>query len=477
MAPVLLASGAYQSASVIANAQRCINLYPEANPQETQPPVPVTHLQTPGMVHKCTIAPGNPVRGVYFSTRGQLYAVVGTGVYTVNANWTFSLIGTMVTSIGPVSMKDNGTQMIIVDGTSVGYYVTLATNAFVTISDVNFYGGNYVDVLDTYFVINRPDSPQFYISESLSVTFNALDFATKAASPDDLATLIVLKRDLILVGTQTGEVWVNAGTADFPFAALPGASFNYGTIAPNSIAAADISAFWISQNEQGKAIVISLTNYQAMRISTHALEVELQSYTEIGDAIGWTQQSGGHTFYWLSFPSANVTWCYDIATKQWHQRAFTDGDGAFLRHRANCCAYAYGQNVVGHINDGSLYVLDPAAYDDYGNDIVRVRGFPHMIANGQRVTYERFIANIEVGTPNGQLSTNPALLSLRWSDTRGASWANPLRKTMGATGQYYTSVNFDRLGEARDRVFELFWSGRHKCSLNGAFVETSNSSS
>ena len=477
MATIALASGAYQSASVIANAQRCINLYPEANPQETQPPVPVTHLQTPGMVRKCTLSPGDPVRGVYFSTRGKLYAVAGTGVFVVNADWSFSQIGTMVTSNGPVSMKDNGTNMIIVDGTSVGYNVTLASNTFATITDVNFYGGNYVDVLDTYFVLNKPDSPQFYISESGSVTFNPLDFATKAASPDDIATLIVLRRDLILVGTQTGEVWVNAGTADFPFAALPGASFNYGTIAPNSIAAADISAYWLSQNEQGKAIVVSLTNYQAQRISTHAIEHELQQYNEIGDAIGWTQQNDGHTFYWLTFPSANVTWVYDIATKQWHQRAFTNNDGAFFRHRANCCCYAYGENVVGHVNDGSLYVLDTSAYDDYGNDIVRVRGFPHMIADAQRVTYERFIANIEVGTVPGQLSSNPALLSLRWSDTRGASWGNPIRKSMGATGQYYTSINFDRLGDARDRVFELSWSGRQKCSLNGAFVETSISSS
>lgn len=50
MVLIPLTSGAYSSQSVIANAQRCVNLYPESNPKATNPPVPVTHYQRPGLV-------------------------------------------------------------------------------------------------------------------------------------------------------------------------------------------------------------------------------------------------------------------------------------------------------------------------------------------------------------------------------------------------------------------------------------------
>ncbi len=45
---VPLISGAYEARSIIANAQRCINLYQEKNQEDS--PVPVTHYLTPGLI-------------------------------------------------------------------------------------------------------------------------------------------------------------------------------------------------------------------------------------------------------------------------------------------------------------------------------------------------------------------------------------------------------------------------------------------
>jgi len=44
---------------------------------------------------------------------------------------------------------------------------------------------------------------------------------------------------------------------------------------------------------------------------------------------------------------------------------------------------------------------------------------------------------------------------------------------MGATGQYKRSVQFQRLGMGRDRVFELFWSAPVPTCLNGAYIDVS----
>lgn len=63
------------------------------------------------------------------------------------------------------------------------------------------------------------------------------------------------------------------------------------------------------------------------------------------------------------------------------------------------------------------------------------------------------------------------LISLRWSDDRGHSWGNPVTQDIGAAGQYLTSLQWQRLGYARDRVFELSWSVPCRTALQGTWID------
>jgi hypothetical protein len=84
--------------------------------------------------------------------------------------------------------------------------------------------------------------------------------------------------------------------------------------------------------------------------------------------------------------------------------------------------------------------------------------------------YRTLIVDMEVG--NGVIGSIEAPeIRLRWSDTKGASWGNSVSQDMGATGELLTCVQFQRLGMARDRVFELSWSGNCKTALSGAFID------
>lgn len=78
---------------------------------------------------------------------------------------------------------------------------------------------------------------------------------------------------------------------------------------------------------------------------------------------------------------------------------------------------------------------------------------------------------MQCGSVEGLLLTDPPLVSLRWSDTHGYSFGEPVVQSMGSTGQYLRQINFNRLGFARDRVFEVFWSAPAPTALNGAWVQ------
>jgi hypothetical protein len=399
---VPLLQGAYAAQSVIAAAQRSLNLYAEKNPQGEDSPV--TDYLTPGLSRLGLPPQADRVRGLYRSSIGQLFAAVGNGIYYIAPNWTSQLLGTTAVNTTPVKMGDNGTTMTIVDGSAFGWLVDLPTLAYSAQSDPNFFGSNFVESLDTFQLFNQPGTGVFYCSLSDSTTFDPLYFANKVGYPDLLAGIAVQNRNPWLIGAQqTSEIWFDAGATDFPFQIMPGPFVEHGADAVYSIAKQGGSVFWSSQDANGKTIIVEGTNFTTRKISTPAIEYAISTYPVTSDAIGFTYEQRGHAFYWLKFPSANnglgVDWVYDLSTQLWHERSWLNPATCEAEgHRAFCQAYCYGVNVVGDRETGQLYMLDPDNPTDAGAFIERRRGWPHFMANGARASYPRFIADMQAGT-------------------------------------------------------------------------------
>jgi hypothetical protein len=178
---VALTGGAYAARSLIANAQRCVNLFVEPNPQGAA--APATHYQTPGLTLLSAPPAADVGRCVYRATNGQLFAVLGASVYMIDAAWNWTKIGGLGTTTGPVSMADNGVTTFIVDGSNWGFTIDLASLKMTRCTDAAFYGADRVDYVDGYFVFNQPGTQHFYISRYNDVTFDPLDIASKNTYP------------------------------------------------------------------------------------------------------------------------------------------------------------------------------------------------------------------------------------------------------------------------------------------------------
>jgi hypothetical protein len=463
-----LIGGAYAADSFIANAQRCVNLYPEKNTEDA--PMPVTHYPTPGLVARGTPPQVAPVRGLWKDPTGALYAVIGTGVYYVDENFTFTLLGSIPNKGTPVSFSDNGIDVVLVDGTeNKGWTINITTRVFTEIADSAFYGADRVDYTDTYLIFNKPGTRQFYCTNSNIVTpFDPLYFASKTAKSDLLQTVFVQHRELWLIGEQTSEAWYLSGAAAFPFQIISGVFVEHGCAAKYSVAGHDLSIFFLSKDKEGRGVVLMLTQYMAKRISTHAIENDFNDYQRLDDAVGFTYQQNGHVFYVLSFPSADKTWVYDMTTGLWHERVWIDENGEWHRHRANCVVHAYNKTLVGDWENGQLYEMDPNTYTDNGNPVVRLRSWPHAVKDGVRVEYHSFMARVECGNGDGQE------IFLKWSLDGGKRYGNAVAMPFGQAGEYEKTPTWQGgLGVARDMVFELSWSAGVKTALNGAYVEAS----
>lgn len=492
MARLELIGGFYQARWVGANAQRCVNYYPEFNPKDA--PVPVTHYQRPGLVPMAS-DPLNPApcRGLYQSSNGKGYTVIGQGVYAIDAQWNLVKLGTLVAQrTSPVSMIDNGTTVLLVDGSGLGYTITLANNAFAPFVDDTgtFTGADRVDYIDTFILWNVPNTNQFGSTLSNVLTIDPTYIASKTDYPDPLQALIVNRHEILLIGRLKTEVWYDAGNTGFPFAELPGAYFEHGTVAKYSVASSDISVFWLGQDLQGTGVVFRAKGYECTRISTHAMEDLFQTYSKgpgLSDAIGYTYQQGGHYFYVLSFPAANATWVYDDATQLWHQRAFTDAQGTLNRDRGNCGAFINGVNCVGDWENGTIYALDRDTYTDTvagtAYAVSFIRGFPHLLTgtnsqgqpaygNGMLIEHNALRVDIQVGKVPEAVPDDETLrnIYLRYSDDRGETWSNQVPYAI-PQGRYLERPVWNNLGQAMDRVYEISHSLPGPVALQGAWVD------
>lgn len=507
MARLPLFGGSYSARSIIANCQRCLNLYPEKN--AVGAPVSLTHYQRPGLIPLLAAAPVQaPVRCLYRASNGIGYAVIGNGVYLLTPGspyWTTRLLGNITPDLkNPVSMADNGFDIVIVEGTTKGWTIRMDTNVFAPITSTSFHGGDKVDYIDTFMIFNRRQknifdstlsSTQKTPSDPTSVVFDPHDlyFGIKSGYPDDIQWLVVNRREIILVGSLKSEVWYNAGLAAFPFAVLPGAFFEHGTMSRYTVAAMDISVFMLGQDLQGMGIVYKIKGYNCNRISNYAMEYQIREIARkstIADAIGYCYQQDGHSFYVLHFPSGDKTWVFDDSlsddpTIAWHEEAWTDLNGVHHRHRGNCHAFVRSTHLIGDWENGMIYEQDFKTYTDTvaGTEyrITRTRTFPHIgtgevevgpmgrkpvLADGQRVQFHKFEADIESGT-----SPLPEQITLRYSDDRGRTWSSDVLQHGGNLGEYLTWPTWQGLGIARDRVFELEYSHNGEAALNGAWVE------
>lgn len=462
----------YELRSLNVECQRCINMYPELDEMGTEKDQGVAYLiGTPGLRLLTALPDAGPYRCAYVAQNNCLYVVSNNKLYGITRQFTTVSIGTLASTVGPVSMSDNGSQAFLVDGAN-GYYFDLtdinndpgaATN-FTQTSDSNWQGSTLVYCADGMFVFNVPNTFKWYVSNPLSVNINPIGLASRE-TPDNIVGFVWDKRNLWLFGQKSTELWYDAGqgvggTTGNPFQVVQGGYLEVGCAAAFSIVQLGNSIVWLGQDPRGNGVVYQSNGSAPQRISTHAVELAIQSYGDLSTAVAWTYQQDGHDFYLINFDNADTTWVFDLNSQMWHERAYTtegiNNPNLLARHRAQVHAFCYNTHVVGDYQNGNLYALDPVYYSDNGNPITRRRATPHISDNMNRVFFHKFQLDFQpgVGIDGSGQGTDPQAM-LQYSDDGGHTWSNEIWTSLGSIGETTYRAIWRRLGQGRNRVFRV----------------------
>ena len=529
----------YVARSINAADNRLVNLFPEAIPDGGKEAGFLN--RAPGLQFLQTVGTG-PIRGLWaHQTNGSdFYVVSGIQVFKLTStSATPQLLGT-VSGTGPVSIADNGATIFFAcNGPSYTYFEP--TGEFNQITDENFPGAVTVAYIDNLFVFNEPNSQRIWSVDTVDpvtaayiypLVFNSLYFSSADGSPDGVVAINVDHRQMWVFGTDSVEVWYNAGLANFPLTPVQGAFNEIGCAAPYSVAKLDNALFWLGTDARGQGIVYKNNGYSGVRVSTHAIEYAIAQYGNISDAVAYTYQQEGHAFYVLNFPSASKTWVYDVSVQAWHERA--SGNEGQYRHRSNCQCNFGGTIIVGDFENGNIYAFDLDVYADNGqiqrwlrswralptgqnnlkrtahhslqldaesgvglNGIDPFAPLKNLLAEGFPFLATELDDDITTETGVGLLAVTPITTSddlltesgedilvsvatvqgvnpqamLRWSDDGGHTWSNEHWRSMGAIGQYGYRTIWRRLGmteKLRDRVYEVSGTDPVKIAIMGA---------
>jgi hypothetical protein len=441
------ATNSYKSVSLPLSSERTINVYAEREPPDAKSQVAV--FGAPGLMNFATCGTG-PVRGMWVMG-GVLYVVSGVTLYSVTSLGVATSIGGAISGNGPVSMSDNGTQLLIVNGV-LGYIYSVGTG-FQVITSTNFHASKSCTFFDNYFVLSWDGTNKFFISGSLDGTsYSGTDFASAEVSPDYVLAVVNQQENLLVFGQKTIETWYDAGTINFPFQRIDGGTIERGCAAALTPVKEDNSVFFLGDD----LVFYRLDGTIPRRISTHAIEDAWQQYSSVSDAFTFSYTFEGHKFIVLTFPTGNATWVFDISTGLWHERDSVDiNNNSFGRWRGNCCQVAYNKILIGDAYSGVVGYIDGTTYTEFGNMIRGIMVSPIVSdPDRKRVFHSRFELDIEQGVGT---TVNPGAdpqISLDWSDDGGRTF-KPMQlwHSMGKIGAYTKRLRWLRLGQSRNRMY------------------------
>lgn len=478
----IFGQGYKQPRSLNLDAQTRVNFYFQSD-QEGK--FPLAAFPRPGLTLFSPGTTGQKSVRQLFAINDLCFAVIDNQFYVINENGGRSSKGYLKTFSGYVDMKVNGYQCLISDG-FLGYIYQYRdvidgnpTDIWTVVNDPDFIAPKIINYQQGYGIYTIDGSQKVQLTKLNDFSnIAALDFNSASGWPDWATGTISSHQELWVFNNQTTEVWYNTGDPNTPFQPRQTLLLQYGCLYPTTIKRLDNSTLmWLTANEHGENLVVKAQGYVPKIVSIAPVSDFIASYDKT-DVFAFAFQEGAHIFYALTFPKADNTWIYDIATDAWFEWKSTitsvlPASSATHqgRWRPNCYCNFAEKHLVGDFDSGNIYYLDWDNYTDNGVVIERELTTRHFQKELKRVTFNEVQYSFEegVGLPVNQ-GVNPQVM-LQFSKDNGHSWSNEKWRSVGKVGQYAYRARWLKLGDARDWVFRIRMSDPVKWVIVGINAE------
>lgn len=367
---------------------------------------------------------------------GNLYAVTGSALYSVGMGGLASNLGavaddvdTFISGYASNVLISAGGNYYVYDGGSLS---TITGGAFSDIGSVAFVGG--------YAVLTERNGSRFQWSDLQDpTTLNPLYFATAEGVDDILLRAMELNGNLYLFGTETTEVWYNAGgSGATAFIRAAGGLINKGLLSAGLVTSFGDGMFMVAND----GIVYLFSGSGLSPVSTAGVETAIAEETPTRC---FYYEDEGHKFMVLRFAN-RPAWVFDVRTGEWHERATGLGIDAWDVVDA---VKAYGGWKAIDIN---AQVVSLTGETDLDQTIIKRAVSKTFEGGGERFRASRIIARARSGFHSLGRDMN---LIARFSGDRGVTWGPQKSRSLGDTGEYSGRAVWRSQGLFRTLTMEL----------------------
>lgn len=404
------------------------------------------------------------------------YRVAGNKLEEVQSDGTHIDRGT-ITGDARCTFADDGTNMIICvsDGSAVFQY-TQSTKALILVTNVNIVGSTAVTFLNNKFFytnVNIPAKVDFVVSDvGDGTTASGLNAGQVEDDPGKLIYAYSFE-DLIWMFTErTVPLYWNNGASKPPLDPVTGRKIEkVGLKSLHSVANTDKFVYWLGDDNT----VYRGISGQARPITSIPLAHAIENYPDTSDAIGYTAKFEGQNFYFLTFPSANKTWCLSeaLGVDGWFNLSSDTDRG---RYKATSHMFVYNKNLIADESNGNLYQLDINAYTNNTETIQRIRTLASIHGGligkpGKNLEMSSFelIMKKGVGIVTGQ--GDDPLIIIEYSIDGGDSFIHGQFVEVGRLGKTNIKVKWDNMATFYDLIIRLTTSDPVYYSLQSASIE------
>lgn len=419
---------------------------------------------TPGSRDWSAALPGGADTSGLCTIGGRGFVVCGTSFCEVGSNGAVLLSHT-------VAYDPNRRATVVSDGfyvvTCAGghvYWFKLSDNTFGEATDFAGIDIRMVEYIDSYFLALEHNSRKVFLTLSDPTTWDiANDFFIRVWGGDNISFIKRAGRQLLVIGTDTGEFYNDTGDATIPFQPTQSAFLDIGSASPWAAASDGDSVIWLSNSIQGGREVVKMAEYTPVRVTTAPIVGFLDAQdADPSSAEGFVVNYGGHLMYRLNVPGSRngTTLVYDFAEKVWSELGILDAvTGEWSPHPVRNHIYMFDKHLIAQRDSNRLYELTWEVYTEViGGDVVemtrdRVFKFPWPNYQVMDIARIELAMNSGNGLEEGQGSA--PLVRLAFSSNNGLSYNPFIQRSSGALGESDRRIIVDQIGRVRAPVVLL----------------------
>lgn len=295
------------------------------------------------------------------------------------------------------------------------------------------------------------------IGEGAWSTWPAANVADADARPDAVVGIYENISETFVFGTSTLQVFTTGSDPTYPFDVI--STINTGLGAPYAVVRLDETFAFL---DNSRRIVIS--DGRSIKDISQAIHYSLRSMADVSDAFGWREERSSQSLLCWCFPTAGVTWVYDMKADRWTQRAFYSSP--FQTNFPALCAAnwsARGFYVFGH-SSGGLYRLSEGTVSDQGSAPIvceRTTGWTDHGLQGRKRSL-RVRCTLRRGT--AAINATPGMIEVRvQNDDR--PWGEWKQISIGGPSDYKNRVDLFFGGVFSRRRYQIRYTNTDATAL------------